>query len=124
MESSHLLPLSALFCLAILGSHVHASLPAEDYWQTLWPNTPMPKAFKDLLVQPVALILNFSFSFTLNVTQQLFLTGQSLLKSQTVKLQSPEVTIADSLQQIRVLATVKNRCRRSKNRSQNFRQLL
>ncbi|KAL1346097.1 hypothetical protein AAHE18_08G165100 [Arachis hypogaea] len=52
MESSHLLPLSALFCLAILGSHVHASLPAEDYWQTLWPNTPMPKAFKDLLVQP------------------------------------------------------------------------
>ncbi|KAL1299382.1 hypothetical protein HN51_043849 [Arachis hypogaea] len=52
MESSRLLPLSALFCIAILGSHVHASLPAEDYWQTLWPNTPMPKAFKDLLLQP------------------------------------------------------------------------
>ncbi|MED6167522.1 hypothetical protein PIB30_003494 [Stylosanthes scabra] len=52
MEFSHLLPLSALFCLALLGSHVQASLPAEDYWQTLWPNTPMPKVFKDLLVQP------------------------------------------------------------------------
>ncbi|MED6167519.1 hypothetical protein PIB30_003491 [Stylosanthes scabra] len=53
MEFNHLLPLSvALVCLALLGSHVQASLPAEDYWQTLWPNTPMPKAFKDLLVQP------------------------------------------------------------------------
>ncbi|MED6167518.1 hypothetical protein PIB30_003490 [Stylosanthes scabra] len=55
MEFNHLLPLSvALFCLALLGSHVQASLPAEDYWQTLWPDTPMPKAFKDLLVQPPA----------------------------------------------------------------------
>ncbi|MED6125545.1 hypothetical protein PIB30_069457 [Stylosanthes scabra] len=38
--------------LALLGSHVQASLPAEDYWHTLWPDTPMPKPLKDLLVQP------------------------------------------------------------------------
>ncbi|XP_057450966.1 BURP domain-containing protein 6-like [Lotus japonicus] len=48
MEFPHLGFLSAFFCLALVGYHVQASLPAEDYWKSLWPNTPMPKALKDL----------------------------------------------------------------------------
>lgn len=26
------------------------TLSSEDYWQTIWPNTPLPKAFSDLLL--------------------------------------------------------------------------
>ncbi|XP_057450965.1 BURP domain protein RD22-like [Lotus japonicus] len=49
MEFRHLGFLSAFLCLALVGYHVQASLPAEDYWKSLWPNTPMPKALKDLM---------------------------------------------------------------------------
>ncbi|RDX61596.1 BURP domain protein RD22, partial [Mucuna pruriens] len=34
--------------LSLVGCHVQASLPATDYWVSLWPNTPMPKALRDL----------------------------------------------------------------------------
>ncbi|PNX88437.1 hypothetical protein L195_g044542, partial [Trifolium pratense] len=40
------------------GSHVHklafvgigATPSGEDYWKSVWPNTPLPKAFYDLLL--------------------------------------------------------------------------
>lgn len=36
--------------LALAGeSHVHASLPEEDYWEAVWPNTPIPTALRELL---------------------------------------------------------------------------
>jgi len=28
---------------------INASQSGEDYWNTIWPNTPMPKALSDLL---------------------------------------------------------------------------
>ncbi|KAL8522011.1 hypothetical protein ACS0TY_012244 [Phlomoides rotata] len=40
----------ALLSVAIVASH--ATLPSEEYWNSVLPNTPMPKAVKDL-VQPV-----------------------------------------------------------------------
>ncbi|KAJ9153760.1 hypothetical protein P3X46_027168 [Hevea brasiliensis] len=53
MEQSHLLTTFALlFCIIFLkGSN--ASLPAKLYWQSMLPNTPLPKVLKDLL-QPDA----------------------------------------------------------------------
>ncbi|GKV16583.1 hypothetical protein SLEP1_g27205 [Rubroshorea leprosula] len=38
----------ALFCLGVVGS-CHASMPAELYWKSVFPNTPMPKSLQDLL---------------------------------------------------------------------------
>ncbi|GKV16581.1 hypothetical protein SLEP1_g27203 [Rubroshorea leprosula] len=38
----------ALFCLGVVGS-CHASMPAELYWKSVLPNTPMPKSLQDLL---------------------------------------------------------------------------
>ena len=36
--------------LALVGeSHAHALLPDEDYWQVVWPNTPIPSALRELL---------------------------------------------------------------------------
>ncbi|GLT50702.1 hypothetical protein SLA2020_241690 [Shorea laevis] len=39
----------ALLCLGVVGS-CHASMPAELYWKSVLPNTPMPKSLQDLLV--------------------------------------------------------------------------
>ncbi|XP_061341520.1 unknown seed protein USP-like [Gastrolobium bilobum] len=47
MEFAHLSVL-ALFCLALMGTD--ASQSAEDYWQSVWPNTPLPKPLWDLLL--------------------------------------------------------------------------
>ncbi|GLT82132.1 hypothetical protein SLE2022_005420 [Rubroshorea leprosula] len=38
----------ALLCLGVVGS-CHASMPAELYWKSVFPNTPMPKSLQDLL---------------------------------------------------------------------------
>ncbi|TKY48739.1 Embryonic abundant protein USP92 [Spatholobus suberectus] len=39
-----------LFSLALLGgTHAHASLLDEDYWQAVWPNTPIPSGLRELL---------------------------------------------------------------------------
>ncbi|GLT50709.1 hypothetical protein SLA2020_241760 [Shorea laevis] len=38
----------ALLCLGVVGSR-HASMPAELYWKSVFPNTPMPKSLQDLL---------------------------------------------------------------------------
>ncbi|KAH6760626.1 hypothetical protein C2S51_017575 [Perilla frutescens var. frutescens] len=40
-----ILPVLAFLSVAI----AHAALPSEEYWNSLLPNTPMPKAVKDLL---------------------------------------------------------------------------
>jgi hypothetical protein len=34
--------------LAFVG--IGATPSGEDYWQSVWPNTPLPKAFYDLLL--------------------------------------------------------------------------
>ncbi|WJX58515.1 hypothetical protein P8452_43962 [Trifolium repens] len=47
MEFAHVSVL-ALFCLAFVG--IGATPSGEDYWQSVWPNTPLPKAFYDLLL--------------------------------------------------------------------------
>ncbi|CAI8586017.1 unnamed protein product [Vicia faba] len=47
MEFAHLTVLS-LFCLAFVG--ITATSPREDYWQSIWPNTPLPKTFSDMLI--------------------------------------------------------------------------
>lgn len=38
-----------LACLSVAIVASHAALPAEEYWKSKLPNTPMPKAVKDLL---------------------------------------------------------------------------
>ncbi|GLT50696.1 hypothetical protein SLA2020_241640 [Shorea laevis] len=38
----------ALLCLGVVGS-CHASMPAELYWKSVFPTTPMPKSLQDLL---------------------------------------------------------------------------
>ncbi|KAM7490116.1 hypothetical protein LguiA_033037 [Lonicera macranthoides] len=44
----HLLHIFTFLSLALVGSH--ADLPPEAYWKSVLPNTPMPKAVKDLLL--------------------------------------------------------------------------
>ncbi|GKV16588.1 hypothetical protein SLEP1_g27210 [Rubroshorea leprosula] len=44
----HFLSIFTLICLAVAGS-CHASLPAEDYWKSMLPDTPMPKSLKSVL---------------------------------------------------------------------------
>ncbi|KAB1204421.1 Dehydration-responsive protein RD22 [Morella rubra] len=43
----HLLRIFAFLTLALVASH--AALPPEEYWKSVLPNTPMPKAISDLL---------------------------------------------------------------------------
>ncbi|KAF6176341.1 hypothetical protein GIB67_011130 [Kingdonia uniflora] len=43
----HLLPISAFLLLAVVVSH--AALQSEVYWETALPNTPMPKALREIL---------------------------------------------------------------------------
>ncbi|XP_015943734.1 unknown seed protein USP [Arachis duranensis] len=39
-----------LFCLAFaIGSRGRELIPDEDYWQAVWPNTPIPNTLKELL---------------------------------------------------------------------------
>ncbi|CAL5196471.1 unnamed protein product [Lathyrus oleraceus] len=38
----------ALFFLTLLG--IHASKSGEEYWKSVWPNTPIPKTLLDLLL--------------------------------------------------------------------------
>ncbi|GFS35398.1 BURP domain-containing protein [Actinidia rufa] len=46
----HILPiLAVLYVVADLAVASHATLSPEAYWNTVMPNTPMPKAVKDLL---------------------------------------------------------------------------
>ena len=36
--------------VALVGAnHVRESIPDEDYWQAVWPNTPIPSTLKELL---------------------------------------------------------------------------
>ncbi|KAI5393311.1 embryonic abundant protein VF30.1 [Lathyrus oleraceus] len=47
MEFSHITVL-ALFCLTFVRT---GAIPSgEDYWKYVWPNTPLPEAFSDLLL--------------------------------------------------------------------------
>jgi len=32
-----------------LGGESHASLPEEEYWEAVWPNTPIPSSLRELL---------------------------------------------------------------------------
>jgi len=34
--------------LALAGES-HASLPEEEYWEAVWPNTPIPSSLRELL---------------------------------------------------------------------------
>ncbi|RVX17694.1 BURP domain protein RD22 [Vitis vinifera] len=43
----HLLPILALISLVVAAGH--AALPTEVYWNSVLPNTPMPKAIRDIL---------------------------------------------------------------------------
>ncbi|OUZ99944.1 BURP domain [Macleaya cordata] len=43
----HFIPIFAALLLGVVVSH--AALPSEVYWQNMLPNTPMPKAVRDLL---------------------------------------------------------------------------
>ncbi|KAL7262742.1 hypothetical protein ACSBR1_000997 [Camellia fascicularis] len=43
----HLLPILAFLSLMLIASH--ATLSPEAYWNSVLPNSPMPKAVKDLL---------------------------------------------------------------------------
>ncbi|KAK9274078.1 hypothetical protein L1049_018892 [Liquidambar formosana] len=43
----HFLPIITFLSLAVVASH--AALPTELYWNSVLPNTPMPKAVRDLL---------------------------------------------------------------------------
>ncbi|CAL5429156.1 unnamed protein product [Camellia sinensis] len=43
----HLLPILAFLSLTLVASH--ATLSPEAYWNSILPNSPMPKAIKDLL---------------------------------------------------------------------------
>ncbi|KAK9273754.1 hypothetical protein L1049_018564 [Liquidambar formosana] len=54
----HLLPIFTFLCLVLVVSH--ASLPSEVYWQTVLPNTPMPKALRDLLQPGKSTSVSFS----------------------------------------------------------------
>ncbi|XVF19332.1 hypothetical protein REPUB_Repub11eG0101400 [Reevesia pubescens] len=48
MDKFHFLPIFALlFNLAFAGSH--AALPMENYWKSVFPNTPMPMSLQSLL---------------------------------------------------------------------------
>ncbi|GLT50717.1 hypothetical protein SLA2020_241830 [Shorea laevis] len=44
----HFVSIFALLCLGVVGS-CHASMPAELYWKSVFPNTPMPKSLQELL---------------------------------------------------------------------------
>ncbi|PIN03420.1 hypothetical protein CDL12_24051 [Handroanthus impetiginosus] len=52
----------AFLSLALVASH--AALPSENYWNSVLPNSPMPKAVKDLL-HPVPGSLSLSLSLSL-----------------------------------------------------------
>ncbi|NP_001268112.1 RD22-like protein precursor [Vitis vinifera] len=43
----HLLPILALISLVVAAGH--AALPTKVYWNSVLPNTPMPKAIRDIL---------------------------------------------------------------------------
>ncbi|CAI8607056.1 unnamed protein product [Vicia faba] len=47
MEFTHL-SLLALFCLTFLGTN--GSRSGEEYWKSIWPNTPIPRPLLDLLL--------------------------------------------------------------------------
>ncbi|KAL1168321.1 hypothetical protein V6Z11_A05G075100 [Gossypium hirsutum] len=50
MAILHFLLIFSLLSLAFAGKH--GTLPEEDHWISVFPNTPMPKALKDLLAPP------------------------------------------------------------------------
>ncbi|XP_052884283.1 uncharacterized protein LOC108471521 isoform X6 [Gossypium arboreum] len=50
MAILHFLLIFSLLNLAFAGKH--GTLPEEDHWISVFPNTPMPKALKDLLAPP------------------------------------------------------------------------
>ncbi|KAM7459398.1 hypothetical protein LguiA_036392 [Lonicera macranthoides] len=59
MEYFHLLHIITFLSLALVGSH--AALTTQVYWKTTLPNSPMPKAIRDLLLsgkQPGSTKLN------------------------------------------------------------------
>ena len=47
-----------LWQLALVGSH--ASLPSKVYWQSVLPNTPMPKAVQDSLSSDGQILIQLS----------------------------------------------------------------
>ncbi|KDP46071.1 hypothetical protein JCGZ_06582 [Jatropha curcas] len=60
MKHFHLLPVFALLCVFIRGSN--AILPAELYWESMLPNTPLPNALQELLEPAEAAGNRSSFS--------------------------------------------------------------
>ncbi|KAF9601759.1 hypothetical protein IFM89_022873 [Coptis chinensis] len=62
---SRLLPIFAILLIAVVVSH--AALPSEVYWDKVLPNTPMPKAVRELLRpghkgKPVVVIADYDFA--------------------------------------------------------------
>ncbi|WJX93180.1 hypothetical protein P8452_74739 [Trifolium repens] len=49
MEFTHLFVILALIFLTLIVRN-HGSKSGEEYWKSVWPNTPMPKALSDLLI--------------------------------------------------------------------------
>ncbi|CAK9182711.1 unnamed protein product [Ilex paraguariensis] len=45
----HILPIFTYLFLALVASHAALPPDPEDYWKSVLPNTPMPKAVKDIL---------------------------------------------------------------------------
>ncbi|KDP46067.1 hypothetical protein JCGZ_06578 [Jatropha curcas] len=60
MKHFHLLSVFALLCVFIRGSN--AILPAELYWESMLPNTPLPNALQELLEPAEAAGNRSSFS--------------------------------------------------------------
>ncbi|AES66786.2 putative BURP domain-containing protein [Medicago truncatula] len=48
MELKHILIFISVLSLALAGGS-HASLPEEEYWEAVWPNTPIPSSLRELL---------------------------------------------------------------------------
>nr|KJB55408.1 hypothetical protein B456_009G074700 [Gossypium raimondii] len=47
-------PIFAMALVLAVGATRHVALPAEMYWTSVFPNTPMPKALQNLLIPPAA----------------------------------------------------------------------
>ncbi|KAB2028040.1 hypothetical protein ES319_D05G072600v1 [Gossypium barbadense] len=56
-------PIFAMALVLAVGATRHVALPAEMYWTSVFPNTPMPKALQNLLILPAAAAGNSTQEF-------------------------------------------------------------